>query len=95
MFILLIACMKMKILSHLNALYCHVHGLQSLLHCPLARAGDQVKKYGAEAADKISHINAKQAEAEGGSEIKKLQKEVSWQSSEACSEERPSRPCPA
>jgi len=38
-------------------------------------AGDQVKKYGAEAADKISHINAQQAETEGESEIKKLQKE--------------------
>ena len=36
-----------------------------------------MKKYGAEAADKISHINAKQAEAEGESDIKKLQKEVS------------------
>ena len=43
----------------------------------MVSAGDQVKKYGAEAADKISHINAKQAEAEGENDVKKLQKEVS------------------
>ena len=50
-------------------------------HFAFLHAGDQVKKYGAEAADKISHINAQQAETEGESEIKKLQKEVSWHTS--------------
>ena len=39
-------------------------------------AGDQVKKYGQEAADKISHINAQEAEKEGETELQKLQKEV-------------------
>ncbi len=52
-----------------------------------------MKKYGAEAADKISHINAKQAEAEGESDIKKLQKEVSWHLGQERSEEHPSWPC--
>ena len=39
-------------------------------------AGAQVTKYGGEFADKISHINAQQAEKEGESEVTKLQKEV-------------------
>jgi hypothetical protein len=39
-------------------------------------AGDQVKKYGAEAADKIQHINTQNVQSEAESEISKLQKEV-------------------
>ena len=39
-------------------------------------AGAQVTKFGGEFADKISHINAQQAEKEGESEVTKLQKEV-------------------
>lgn len=37
-----------------------------------------MKKYGAEAAEKISNMNAQQAEKEGESEITKLQKEVDF-----------------
>lgn len=39
-------------------------------------AGDQVKKYGAEAADKIQHINTQNVQPEAESEISKLKKEV-------------------
>lgn len=39
-------------------------------------AGDQVKKFGAEAADKIQHINTQNAQAGAESEISKLKKEV-------------------
>ena len=35
-----------------------------------------MKKYGAEAAEKISNMNTQQAEKEGESELTKLQKEV-------------------
>ncbi|CAL5219069.1 g831 [Coccomyxa viridis] len=38
-------------------------------------AGDQVKKYGAEAAEKISNMNAQQEKKEGDSDLTKLQKE--------------------
>ena len=38
-----------------------------------------MKKYGAEAADKISNMNTQQAEKEGESELTKLQKEVCFQ----------------
>ena len=37
-----------------------------------------MKKYGAEAAEKISNMNAQTAEKEGESEITKLQKEVGF-----------------
>ena len=40
------------------------------------------------------NINAKQAEAEGESDIKKLQKEVSWHLGQERSEEHPSWPMP-
>ncbi len=35
-----------------------------------------MKKYGAEAAEKISNMNAQQVEKEGESELSKLKKEV-------------------